>query len=221
MKGASLLTGFNGADIDDFVQRRSAEAASNHDEERTMKVQVQVQVQVQPQLVDVAVDADKSINASASADANGGGAESVSTSAEACPTCGIDKKTVVPAIDRNATMMAASSSDSIVTAASSSQSHGITSTTASFISDQDSTTNGKEDRTIGSSGSHVTENLPAVSTSTTEGTMGQNPPDVTDTILSALLYIIGTLICAIVVRRLIILFLLARSHIPDNDRGDL
>ena len=220
VKCASLLTGFNGADIDDFVQRRSAEAASNDDEERTRKVQLQVQVQ--PQLVDVTVDANKSANASASASGGAsGGAEPVSTSAHACPTCGVDKKTVVPCIDRSAAMMTASSSDSTVTVASSSQSHGITATTTSVGSDQDSTTDGKEDRIIDSSGSQVTENLSAVSSSTTEGTMGQNPPDMTDTILSASLYIIGTLICAIVVRRLILLFLLARSHIPDSDRGDL
>lgn len=218
VKCASLLTGFNGADINDFVQRRSAEAASNDEEERIMKAQVQVQVQVRPQLVDaaVAVDADRSINASASA-----GPESVSTSAHACPTCGVDKKTVVPVIDRSAAIMTASSSDSSVTAASSSQSHGVTATTTPVGSDQDSTTDGKGDQTISSSGSQVTENLSAVSTSMTEGTMGQNPPDMTDTILSASLYIIGTLICAIVVRRLILLFLLARSHIPDSDRGDL
>ena len=225
VKGADLLTGFNGADIDDFVQRRSAEAASNDDEDRTMKVQVQVQVQEQPQLVDVAVHADRSINASTSggggASGASSGAESVSTSAQACPTCGVDKKTVAPVIDRSASMMTASSSDSTRTALSSSQSHGITATTATVRSDQDSTNDGKEDRTINSSSSHVTENLPAVSTSMTEGTMGQNIPDVIDTILSASLYIIGTLICAIAVRRLILLFLLARSHIPDNDRGDL
>ena len=204
--GVSLLTGFSGADIDDFVQRRCAEAASNDEEERTANKQ--------SQFVDLSVDTNNSLGAA-------GVAVSIKSIAKACPTCGIDKNTVVTSVASSAEIMTVSSPDSNFTAASSSQSNGQIAATACVGSYQDSNVDGKECRPVNLMGSQGTENLVAASTTSIGGTLSQSPPDITDAILSASLYVIGALICAIVVRRLLLLFLLASSHIPDSDGGDL
>ena len=206
--GVDMLTGFNSVDIDGFVQQSRAEAASNEGEEEEDKA-----VKMQSNSVDLAVHTDR-FNSTATT------STSVNITAKACPTCGTDKNTTAAVTASSAEIMMVSSSDSSVTATSSSQSH-LRAAAASITSEQDRNIDEKEGKTVNLGGSRGTENLPIASTSPVEGTLGQNPRDVTDAVLTASLYIIGALICAIVVRRLLLLFLLARSHMPDSDRGDL
>ena len=204
--GAPLLTGFTSADIDDFVQRRCAEAASNDEEEKAAK------------LLSHHVDLPVAANSS---DSVAGVSASIISAVKACPTCGIDKNKVGPLVDKGAEVMRAPSLDANSTAASSSQFHDLTASAVSVGSDQDCNIDASKNSTMSADGSRGIENLPVASTSPTVTTMTQSPPDVTDAILSASLYVIGALICAIVIRRLFLLFLLARGHIPDSDGGDL
>lgn len=208
--GAPLLTGFTSADIDDFVQRRLAEAASNDEEEKSATI-----ISHHADLLPVAADKSDSVVGASGVSA------SVSSAIKSCPTCGIDKHNVVPVVSRGAEVMRAPSLDANNTAASSSQSHDVAASSVSVGSDQDINIDAKKSSTASLEGSQGTENFPVASTSPTATTISQSPPDVTDAILSASLYVIGALICAIVIRRLFLLFLLARGHIPDSDGGDL
>jgi hypothetical protein len=208
--GAPLLTGFTSADIDDFVQRRLAEVASNDEAEKAATL-----ISHHADLLPVVANSSDSVVGAAGASA------SVSSAVKACPTCRIDKHNVVPLVSRAAEVMRAPSLDASNNAASSSQSHDVTASSVSVGSDQDINIDAKESSTVSLEGSQGTESLPVASTSPTVTTMSQSPPDITDAILSASLYVIGALICAIVIRRLFILFLLARGHIPDSDGGDL
>lgn len=208
--GAPLLTGFTNADIDDFVQCRLAEAASNDEEEKAATI-----ISHYADLLPVAADSCDSVPGVSGASA------SVSSAVKACQTCGIDKHNVVPLVSRGAAVMRAPSLDANNTAASSSQSHDVTASSVSVGCDQDINIDAKKSSTVSLEGSQGTDGLPVASTSPTVTTMSQSPPDVTDAILSVLLYVIGALICAIVIRRLFLLFLLARGHIPDSDGGDL
>jgi hypothetical protein len=210
--GAPLLTGFTNADIDDFVQRRLAEAASNDEEEKAATM-----ISHHGDLLPVVADSSDSVAGVAGVSASA----SVSSAVKACPTCGIDKHNVAPLVSRGAEVMRAPSLDANDTAASSSQSHNVTASSVSVGYDQDINIDAKKSSTVTLEGSQGTENTPVASTSPTVTTTSQNTPDVTDAILSASLYVIGALICAIVIRRLFLLFLLARGHIPDSDGGDL
>lgn len=208
--GAPLLTGFTSADIDDFVQRRLAEAVSNDEEEKAATI-----ISHHADLLPLAGDSSDSVAGVS------GACASVSSAVKACPTCGIDKKNVVPLVSRGAEVMIAPSLNANNTAASSSQSHDGTAASVSVGCDQDINIDAKKSSTVSLEGSQGAESLPVASTSPTVTTISQSPPDVTDAILSVSLYVIGALICAIVIRRLFLLFLLARGHIPDSDGGDL